>query len=113
MHFWDPITLQEIRRVEVKRADGTVVKKLNELELVHGRVFSNIWFSDEIVSIDPNSGLVRESYDFSGLWPKSERPRGTDVFNGISTSDVSNELFVTGKLWERMFRVRIKLPLAP
>ena len=111
LHFWDPETLEEIRRVEVKRTNGHIVQRLNELEFVNGRVFSNIWFSDEIVSIDPVTGLVKESYDFSDIWPKSERNPGADVLNGISITDIPNELFVTGKKWSKLFRVRINLPL--
>lgn len=112
LHFWNPESLQEIRKVEVKREDGTAVNNLNELEFISGRVFSNIWHKDEIIAIDPHTGLIRESYDFSELWPKSKRPRGTDVLNGISITDVQNELFITGKLWERLYRVRIKMPVS-
>lgn len=110
LHFWDPVTLEETKRVEVKRKDGSFVNNLNELEFVHGRVFSNIWFKDEIVSIDPETGIVEESYDFSALWPKGERNGGSDVFNGISVTDVENELWVTGKKWANLYRIKIRLP---
>mmetsp|Transcript_12729 Transcript_12729/g.19198 ORF Transcript_12729/g.19198 Transcript_12729/m.19198 type:complete len:460 (-) Transcript_12729:358-1737(-) len=110
LHFWDPLTLEEKKRVEVKRKDGSAVPKLNELEFVHGRVFANIWYADEIVSIDPETGIVEESYDFSELWPKSERNTGSDVFNGISVTDVENELWVTGKKWANLYRIKIRLP---
>jgi len=108
LHFWDPETLEEKRRLPVLDKNGKPVLNLNELEFVHGRVFANVWFKDYVVAIDPDTGSVMEVYDFKDLFVP--RPPGSNVLNGISITDKEDELFVTGKLWSSLFRVKIALP---
>jgi glutamine cyclotransferase len=80
---------------------------MNELEFWRGRVLANVWFQDLLLVIHPETGVVEKEYDFSSLWPTSDRPRGTDVFNGISVSEDPNVLYVTGKKWNRMYKVKL------
>lgn len=105
--FWNPDTLQTIRTIPVTRQDGSPANNLNELEFWRGRVLANVWYQDVLLVIHPETGVVEKEYDFSSLWPKSERPSGTDVFNGISISNDPDVLYVTGKRWNRMYKVKL------
>jgi glutamine cyclotransferase len=67
-----------------------------------------VYESDWIARIDPVSGKVTRLYDFSSLWPRAQRPYGTDVFNGISLGPMPGTLLVTGKLWPQLYVVRLK-----
>eukprot|EP00536_Pseudo-nitzschia_multiseries_P015703 jgi/Psemu1/247062/estExt_Genewise1.C_9340017 len=108
LHFWDPNTMKEIRRVSVSRMDGTTALEMNEIEFWRGRVLANIWFEDVILVIDPETGIVEKEYDFSTLWPKEERRTwGADVLNGISISADPDVLYFTGKLWNRMYKIQL------
>uniref|UniRef100_A0A7S1BHQ2 Glutamine cyclotransferase n=1 Tax=Corethron hystrix TaxID=216773 RepID=A0A7S1BHQ2_9STRA len=105
LHFWDAATLQEVRRVPVRLPDGTAIYYLNELEYVNGRVLANQWYSDNIYNIDPRSGEVMRVYDFTSL--REQLPSYHGVLNGISIAEKSGELFITGKKWPNIFRVKL------
>ncbi|KAL7578223.1 hypothetical protein ACA910_012646 [Epithemia clementina (nom. ined.)] len=108
LHFWDPVTMKQKRKVQVHRMDGQKAKNINELEMWRGRVLANVWFQDIILVINPKTGVVEKEYDFSKLWDKSVRSHaGADVLNGISVSDDDDILYVTGKYWDRMFKIRL------
>lgn len=107
LHFWDPQTMKEIRKVKVTRLNGDDATQINELEFWRGRVLANIWYMDIIIVIDPKTGRVEKEYDFSKLWEQSDRyNQGADVLNGISISENPDNLYITGKNWDRMFAVR-------
>jgi glutaminyl-peptide cyclotransferase len=103
--FRDPITFDELGSVTV-RASGTEVERLNELECVDGKVYANVWQTEQIVEIDPGSGAVTAQIDASGLLTPAERA-GTDVLNGIAYDGADDTFLVTGKLWPVLFEVRI------
>jgi glutamine cyclotransferase len=104
----DPATLRELRRFEV-RAAGAPVPLLNELEMVEGQLFANVWKTDLIARIDPLTGKVVGWIDLEGLLPPAQR--GTDeqdaVLNGIAWDSKARRLFVTGKLWPRLFEIEL------
>src|SRR5471032_2826722 len=104
----DPKTLAEVRRVEVK-AEGKPITRLNELEMVDGQLFANVWGADVIARIDPASGKVVGWIDLTGLLPPDQR--GTDnpdaVLNGIAWDARGKRLFVTGKLWPKLFEIEL------
>ncbi|MDD5711382.1 MAG: glutaminyl-peptide cyclotransferase [Smithellaceae bacterium] len=107
LRFLDPKTLQETGRLRVT-AVGRSVPKLNELEYVRGKVYANIWKTDLIAVISPESGQVEAWIDLTGLLPASDRiGRLIDVLNGIAYDPASDRLFVTGKLWPKLFEIRI------
>lgn len=106
LYFLDPETLQEVGRVEVRDANGPVVM-LNELEYVDGEVFANVWKTDWIVRIDPDTGQVTGWIDLSGLLPPEQRSQPVDVLNGIAYDEATGRLFVTGKLWPRLFEIQL------
>jgi glutamine cyclotransferase len=104
LRFLNPDTLAEISRLRV--LDGpAAVDNLNELEVVKGDIFANVWLTDRIAVIAPATGKVTAWLDLKGLMPAQAN---TDaVLNGIAYDAASDRLFVTGKLWPRMFEIRV------
>ena len=109
LHFLDPEDLSEVRQVQVHDANG-LVTRLNELEYVHGEVYANVWQTDRIVRIDPQNGNVLGWIDLSGLLPAEDRARQVDVLNGIAYDAEGDRLFVTGKLWSKLFEIELIPP---
>jgi glutamine cyclotransferase len=107
LRFLDPATGAVRRTVTVADA-GVPVDKLNELEFVKGEVLANIWQTNQIVRIDPASGAVVAWIDAAGLLTSAERREEVDVLNGIAYDAAGDRLFVTGKLWPRVFEVRLR-----
>ncbi len=105
LRFVDPATFTERRRLKVTAA-GAPLKNLNELEYVRGEIFANVWQTDYIARIDPASGVVNGYIDLRGLLSARDRA-ATDVMNGIAYDETTDRLFVTGKLWPRVFEVRV------
>ena len=111
LYFWDPETLQEIGRVEVHDR-GAPVKLLNELEFINGLVWANVWQTDRIAVIDPNTGRVGAWLDLSDILKPEDRTGHEDVLNGIAYDSERDRLFVTGKLWPKLFEIELILPQA-
>jgi glutaminyl-peptide cyclotransferase len=86
------------------RRDGAPVRELNELECVDGAVWANIWQTDEIVRIDPESGQVTAVVEARGLLSAEEMTHA-DVLNGIAWDPAKKTFLITGKLWPKMFEV--------
>ena len=105
LRFLDPATFSERRRVRVT-AGGMPLKNLNELEYVKGEVFANVWQTDQIARIEPSSGRVVGYVDLRGLLNPRES-RSADVLNGIAYDAAGDRLFVTGKLWPKLFEIRL------
>ena len=105
LRFVSPGTFR-VQRVVHVRYQGEPLHRLNELEYVKGDLFANVYQTNFVLRIDPETGTVRELLDFSDLYPQDRRPPWADVMNGIAVSD-SGELFLTGKLWPVLFRVRL------
>jgi glutamine cyclotransferase len=104
----DPTTLEENRRITVR--DGAVpVKMLNELEYVRGELYSNVWQTDRIARISLKDGSVAGWIDMTGILSPEERMKaGPDgVLNGIAFDQLGNRLFVTGKLWPKLFEIQV------
>lgn len=101
----DPATFAEVRRVRVMNGQNAV-GQLNELEWIDGRVWANVWQTDVIAVIDPQTGAVERFVDLSVLRPLQGNPRA-DVLNGIAFDPASRRLFVTGKLWGTLYEIRI------
>lgn len=107
LRFLDPETLKETGRIQVTD-DGKPVDNLNELEWVKGEVLANIWQTDRIARIDPKTGHVTGWIDLSGLLgPDDHAGRQVDVLNGIAYDAATDRLFVTGKLWPKLFEIRL------
>lgn len=106
LRFLDPRTFREVRRVVVKD-HGTPVTQLNELEYVHGQIYSNVWHSDRIARISPETGQVLGWIDLSGLLSDDQHPDPEAVLNGIAYDAAHDRLFVTGKLWPKLFEIKV------
>lgn len=106
LHFLDPATFHELRRITVKD-HGVPITQLNELEIVHGEIYANIWHSARIVRIAPSTGQVLGFIDLAGLLPEDERSSPEAVLNGIAWDAEHDRLFVTGKLWPKLFEIEI------
>jgi glutaminyl-peptide cyclotransferase len=105
LRFLDPATFEVRRRVRVMVGDAPL-RNLNELEYVKGEVLANIWTTDYIARIAPATGRVLGYIDLRGLLTASERP-SDGVLNGIAYDAQRDRLFVTGKLWPKLFEIRI------
>jgi len=105
LRFLDPTNFHEIRRVSVLDENKKPVINLNELEYVQGQIYANVWQTDQIVRISPQSGKVLGWIDLTGLMKKPADREA--VLNGIAYDDKADRLFVTGKLWPKLFEVRV------
>ncbi len=106
LRFWDPETLRETGRVVVLD-EGRPVAELNELEWVKGEVYANVYQTNRIARIDPSSGKVVGWIDLTGLLSPEDQARQVDVLNGIAYDAKGDRLFVTGKLWPKLFEIRL------
>lgn len=106
LRFLDPATFKETGRVTVRDQRGPV-QSLNELEYVKGEIFANIWQTDRIARISPRDGRVLGWIDLSGLLSAAERGTPDAVLNGIAYDEAADRLFVTGKLWPRVFEIKL------
>ncbi len=105
LRFLDPQTFRATGTVEVV-AEGVPLQKLNELEYVDGLVYANVWETDEIAIISPETGEVVGYIDLSGLLTGEER-LSADVLNGIAYDPDDERLLVTGKLWPKIFQIEV------
>jgi glutaminyl-peptide cyclotransferase len=102
---WDAVTLQEKKRLTVH--DGQEgVERLNELEYIHGEIYANVYQTDRIARIAPSDGRVLGWIDLSGILSKEDQA-GADVLNGIAYDLLGDRLFVTGKLWPKLFEIKL------
>lgn len=110
LRFLDPATLRETGRITVT-ADGAPVPNLNELEWIEGEIYANIWQTDRIARIDPETGHVTAWIDLTGLFPlPANMDPNDDVLNGIAWDAEGKRLFVTGKNWPKLFEIRLTDP---
>jgi glutaminyl-peptide cyclotransferase len=105
LRFLDPVSFKETGRLTVREA-GNPVDRLNELEVVKGEIYANVWQSHRIARISPKTGQVLGWIDLTGLLDPRDAP-GVDVLNGIAYDVRGDRLFVTGKLWPKLFEIRI------
>jgi glutamine cyclotransferase len=104
LRFLDPTTFAVTRTLEVR--DGSeFVDQLNELEWVRGEIWANVWHKDVIARIDPRDGRVRGWLDVGQLLPEATARDPEAVPNGIAYDPATGRLFVTGKLWPRLFEI--------
>jgi glutaminyl-peptide cyclotransferase len=107
IRFLDPETLKETGRIEVTD-HGVPVRNLNELEFVKGELLANVWQTTRIARINPATGEVNGWVELAGLL-KEAGVTGTrdDVLNGIAYDAAKDRLFVTGKLWPKLFEIKL------
>jgi len=106
LYFWDPATLQETGRITVRDHRGPL-NRLNELEYVNGEIWANIWLTNLIARISPETGDVLGYIDLSGLLDTESLAQPVDVLNGIAYDSATGRVFVTGKLWPTIFEIEV------
>lgn len=110
LHILDPETFRETGRINVT-ARGRPLYGLNELEYIKGEIYANIWPTSRIVIMSPQTGKVRAEIDLTGILPGSQGiGQSVDVANGIAYDAQSDRIFVTGKLWPRLYEIRLTDP---
>jgi glutamine cyclotransferase len=105
LYFLDPETFQKVGQVEVRDGNASVTN-LNELEYINGEVYANIWLTDKIAIIDPQTGQVKAWIDLTGIYTQ-ENNDPNSVLNGIAYDAEGDRLFVTGKLWSQLFEIKL------
>ncbi len=104
--FHDPGSFKIVRKINVRDGDMPV-ERLNELEMVKGEIWANIYLEDLIVRISPKNGKVKGWIDLSTLRSYLPKNAQVDVINGIAYDEKSDRIFVTGKFWPKLFEIKI------
>lgn len=102
----DPKTFA-VERTFAVTYKGRPVDNLNELEWIDGKIWANRYYTEEVAIIDPQTGYVTGIIDFSGIQAQADRLPGTDVFNGIAYDPDSGKIYVTGKNWNKLYRIEL------
>ena len=109
LFFRHPTTFEEIGSIAVTRADGSPVNRLNELECVGNQVWANVWLTDRIVVINPETGAVAAEADMAGIIsPDPALTDSNNVLNGIAYRPDTDTFLITGKRWPTVFEVRFE-----
>lgn len=106
LYFINPETFTEVKRLEVYNNVGPV-SNLNELELINGKIYANVYQTDDIVIIDPETGFVEGIIHLNNLLDLKKTKRKPDVLNGIAYDQENKRLFVTGKYWPEIYQIQI------
>lgn len=110
LRFYDPEKFVLLRNLQVTRC-GRPVGMLNELEYIEGRIYANVWQTDDIVMIDPHSGAIVGEIDLSSIAVRYKDDSSIDVLNGIAWDADNKRLFVTGKFWPHLYQVELVNPV--
>lgn len=102
----EPATFRREKRVTVT-FQGAPVNYLNELEWIGGRIWANVYTTEQIVIIDPATGIVEGVVDLTGILPEEEMTPATDVLNGIAYDAERERIFVTGKNWPKLYEIEL------
>lgn len=107
LFFLDPRTLAVAKTLRVQDA-GRPIGNLNELEWIEGEIWANVWMTDRIARISPNTGEVNAWIDLASLWPVPQRPSPSEqVLNGIAYDKATRRIFITGKKWPRLYQITV------
>ena len=107
LYFLDPDTFVENGRIQVRDERGNPVVRLNEMAHIEGEVYANVWMTNRIVRIDPATGYVTGWIDLSGILDGVPLTGPVDVLNGVAYDAENGRIFVTGKLYPRLFEIRL------
>jgi glutamine cyclotransferase len=106
IRFLDPVTFQVQRTISVYD-NGQPLTEINELEYIKGEIYANIWKTDRIVRIDPNTGKINAWIDMTGLHHWGDQNISENCLNGIAYDAENDRIFVTGKRWPELFEIRL------
>jgi glutamine cyclotransferase len=106
LHFLETTNFTETKKIQVYDNDGPV-DNINEMELINGEIYANIYRTDKLAKIDPETGKVTGYINLKNLLPETDKYEGIDVLNGIAFDKEGKRLFVTGKKWPKLFEIKI------
>jgi glutamine cyclotransferase len=106
LYFLDPETFERISSINIHH-NNKLLWRLNELEYIDGQIYCNIWPTERIAIIEPKTGQVTALIDLKGLLDRQDQSRLVDVLNGIAYDPANRRLFVTGKLWPKLFEIKL------
>ncbi len=104
LFFLDKDNYHQTGYVDVYDDKGPV-NQINELEYIDGKIYANVWQTNDIIVIDPKTGAVLERIDLTNLYPQAKRNLNSDVLNGIAYDAQTKRIFLTGKKWDKLFQV--------
>jgi glutaminyl-peptide cyclotransferase len=107
LFFLDPQTFKQVRAINVTM-NNRPVENLNELEFIEGEVWANVWHTDLILRIDPETGRTNSFLNLKGLLPLDKGADPEAVLNGIAYDPQAKRIFVSGKLWPLIFEIKLK-----
>ena len=105
LYYRNPETFELVKKITVKNKDQRL-KNINELEYQGGYIYANIWQTDYIIKINAQSGAVKAYLDLSGIL-KTDYQGEIDVLNGIAYDPEAENFLITGKLWPKIYRIKI------
>jgi glutaminyl-peptide cyclotransferase len=114
IRYVDPENFETMRTITVFREDGQPLMDINELEFVRGEIWANIWHSEDInkpnhiARIDPQSGKLLGWINLDGISPDDVKAGPENTLNGIAYDAATDRIFVTGKLWKKLFEIKVK-----
>lgn len=109
LRFVDPESFKTKRTIVVRDENGRPIARLNELEYIKGEIWANVWETPFILRIDPESGKLLGRIDFSDLVDQARRSnRRADVLNGIAYDSAGDRIFITGKLWDKVYEIQVQ-----
>jgi glutamine cyclotransferase len=106
LYFLDPETFERLGQIAVTD-NGTPIIRLNELEYINGEIYANIWLRKQIAIINPQTGNVRAWIDLTGI-ANSETTNSNNVLNGIAYDVDEDKLFITGKMWSKLYEIQLR-----
>jgi glutamine cyclotransferase len=116
----NPETFATVKTIPVMREDGRPLMQINELEMIKGELWANVWHSEDaeilgkpnyIARIDPNSGKLLGWVNLAGISPDDQKPDQLEnTLNGIAYDAANDRIFVTGKQWKKIYEIKIKQP---
>ena len=102
----DPATFKRVSTIAVT-FNGQSLGMINEMEWIDGKLWANIYLTDNIVVIDPATGQIEGVLDLAGLLSEAEMEPTTDVLNGIAYDEATDRIFITGKNWPKLFEIEV------
>jgi glutaminyl-peptide cyclotransferase len=105
LSYIDPTTFKTVKKLQVYD-DKDAVVYLNELEYSEGFIYANVWTTNLIVKIDPQTGKVLAKIDLDGILNMSNSGKQIDVLNGIAIDPVTKKMYVTGKFYPKLFEIK-------
>lgn len=106
--YWNPVNLKEIKKLNVT-FNGSSALYMNELEYINGFIYANIWTTNNIAKIDTTTGKIIGIIDLTSLYLKARKENpGSEATNGIAYDSTKDRIFVTGKFWPFIYRIKFQ-----